>query len=76
LIRTFKILRLKKIYLITYGDSNVVHQYPMLQQIVGYSFLESCITPRLAQALYVDLLSVFCWNLAIAKMKHKPPITT
>ena len=58
------------------GDSNVVHLYPMLQEIVGYSFLESCITPRLVHTLYVAVLSIFSLNLAIVKKKHKPPNTT
>ena len=51
-----------------------MHLYPMLKQIVGYSFLESCIMPRLVHALHIAVLSIFCLNLAIAK--HKPPITT
>ena len=58
------------------GESNVVHLYATLQQIVGYSFLESCITPRLVHALYVAVLSIYSLNLAIAKMKHKLPNTT
>lgn len=58
------------------GDSSVVHLYLMLQQIVGCSFLESCFIPTLVHVLHLAVLSIFCLNLALAKMKHKPLITT
>jgi hypothetical protein len=74
-VRAFEILKLKN-NLLLMGDSNIVHLYPMLQQIVGYSFLENCIIPGLVHALNVVVASIFCLNLAVAKMKHKPLITT